>query len=184
MKLRVANRESYRGVLFPALQYLANLQERIESKGVKVGSYPRWEKKKNTIALVGRDLAYLESLVPELEKAIQGVRKGRTTVTPWKGKTTVTLWKARTTVTLWKGRATVTQRKSRRNNITRREPHARSKGMPVHIWPGAIPMSCPSSSPTHYPPQPLYHSVLPRRAFLPLSHLLFILFCIFLHVFN
>ena len=55
-------------------EYLANLQERIESKGVKVGSYPRWEKKKNTVALVGRDLAYLESLVPELEKAIQGVR--------------------------------------------------------------------------------------------------------------
>ena len=55
-------------------EYLANLQSRVDSKGVKVGSYPRWEKKRNTVTLVGRDLVYLESLVQELEEAIQGTR--------------------------------------------------------------------------------------------------------------
>jgi hypothetical protein len=34
--------------------YLTALAERVEPKGVKVGSYPRWGKKKNTVTLVGR----------------------------------------------------------------------------------------------------------------------------------
>lgn len=34
--------------------YLTDLASRVESKGVKVGSYPRWEKKTNTVTLVGR----------------------------------------------------------------------------------------------------------------------------------
>ncbi len=34
--------------------YLTDLAARVEPKGVKVGSYPRWEKKRNTVTLVGR----------------------------------------------------------------------------------------------------------------------------------
>ncbi|KAF8456946.1 MoaB/Mog domain-containing protein [Terfezia claveryi] len=55
-------------------EYLAALQGRVEGRGVKVGSYPRWEKKRNTVTLVGRDLEYLESLVPEVEKGVEGWR--------------------------------------------------------------------------------------------------------------
>ena len=35
-------------------QYLAELAARVEPKGVKVGSYPRWKSKSNTVTLVGR----------------------------------------------------------------------------------------------------------------------------------
>jgi hypothetical protein len=34
--------------------YLSELAERVEPKGVKVGSYPRWGKQRNTVTLVGR----------------------------------------------------------------------------------------------------------------------------------
>lgn len=34
--------------------YLTDLAARVESKGVKVGSYPRWGKKSNTVTLVGK----------------------------------------------------------------------------------------------------------------------------------
>lgn len=34
--------------------YLTELAERVEPKGVKVGSYPRWGKSRNTVTLVGR----------------------------------------------------------------------------------------------------------------------------------
>jgi hypothetical protein len=34
--------------------YLEELAGRVESKGVKVGSYPRWGKRTNTVTLVGR----------------------------------------------------------------------------------------------------------------------------------
>ncbi len=35
--------------------YLTELAARVEPQGVKVGSYPRWDKKKrNTVTLVGR----------------------------------------------------------------------------------------------------------------------------------
>jgi molybdopterin-biosynthesis enzyme MoeA-like protein len=34
--------------------YLTELAGRVEPKGVKVGSYPRWGKKRNTVTLVGR----------------------------------------------------------------------------------------------------------------------------------
>jgi molybdopterin-biosynthesis enzyme MoeA-like protein len=34
--------------------YLAELAERVEKKGVKVGSYPRWGKATNTVTLVGK----------------------------------------------------------------------------------------------------------------------------------
>ncbi|KAF1950816.1 Molybdopterin binding protein [Byssothecium circinans] len=54
--------------------YLTELAAKTEPKGVKVGSYPRWQKQHNTVTLVGRDVEYMESLVPEVEKAVQGRR--------------------------------------------------------------------------------------------------------------
>ncbi|OAA58109.1 molybdenum cofactor synthesis domain-containing protein [Niveomyces insectorum RCEF 264] len=54
--------------------YLTELAARVEPRGVKVGSYPRWERKRNTITLVGRDQALLESLVPEVVANVQGRR--------------------------------------------------------------------------------------------------------------
>ncbi|KAL7921102.1 MoaB/Mog domain-containing protein [Trichoderma austrokoningii] len=55
-------------------EYLTTLAARVEPHGVKVGSYPRWGRKRNTVTLVGRDKAYLESLVAEAEEAVQGKR--------------------------------------------------------------------------------------------------------------
>ena len=55
-------------------EYLTELASRAEPKGVKVGSYPRWGKENNTVTLVGRDVEFMESLVPEVEKAVQGHR--------------------------------------------------------------------------------------------------------------
>jgi hypothetical protein len=34
--------------------YLTELAKKVEPHGVKVGSYPRWEKKRNTVTLVGK----------------------------------------------------------------------------------------------------------------------------------
>ncbi|KAI9795651.1 MAG: hypothetical protein M1833_006892 [Piccolia ochrophora] len=54
--------------------YLTELAAKVEPNGVKVGSYPRWGKGKNTVTLVGRDKSYMESLVPEVEKGVDGTR--------------------------------------------------------------------------------------------------------------
>lgn len=70
--------------------YLTELAAKVEPRGVKVGSYPRWGKDHNTVTLVGRyvpellvfdyalivsrDQSYLESLVPEVESNVQGRR--------------------------------------------------------------------------------------------------------------
>ncbi|RYP48132.1 hypothetical protein DL768_005929 [Monosporascus sp. mg162] len=54
--------------------YLAELAAKVAPYGIKVGSYPRWGKKTNSVTLVGRDLAYLESLVPEVVEKINGKR--------------------------------------------------------------------------------------------------------------
>lgn len=54
--------------------YLTELASRVESQGVKVGSYPRWGKSRNTVTLVGRNKELMESLIPEVEKNVQGVR--------------------------------------------------------------------------------------------------------------
>ena len=57
--------------------YLTELAAKAEPKGVKVGSYPRWGKSRNTVTLVGQDKAFMESLVPEVEKGVQGRRVER-----------------------------------------------------------------------------------------------------------
>ncbi|KAJ3577530.1 hypothetical protein NPX13_g3039 [Xylaria arbuscula] len=54
--------------------YLTELAGRVAAKGVKVGSYPRWGKKNNSVTLVGRDRDYLESLVPEVVANVKGKR--------------------------------------------------------------------------------------------------------------
>jgi molybdopterin-biosynthesis enzyme MoeA-like protein len=54
--------------------YLTTLAAKVEPRGIKVGSYPRWMKKRNTVTLVGRDKEYMESLVPEVEKGVEGRR--------------------------------------------------------------------------------------------------------------
>ncbi|KAK3293930.1 MoaB/Mog domain-containing protein [Chaetomium fimeti] len=60
-------------------EYLSELAERVEPKGVKVGSYPRWGKKKNIVTLVGRDKEYLETITPEVLESVKG-----TLITPGK----------------------------------------------------------------------------------------------------
>ena len=55
-------------------EFLTQLAAKVEPKGVKVGSYPRWEKETNTVTLTGRDVEYMDSLVAEVEKAVQGRR--------------------------------------------------------------------------------------------------------------
>ncbi|PKK54487.1 hypothetical protein CI102_1116 [Trichoderma harzianum] len=55
-------------------EYLTQLEAKAKPHGVKVGSYPRWGLKRNTVTLVGKDKDYLESLVAEAEEAVQGKR--------------------------------------------------------------------------------------------------------------
>ena len=57
-----------------AAPYLTELSEKVASKGIKVGSYPRWGKKRNVVTLVGTDREYMDSLVTEVEKAVDGKR--------------------------------------------------------------------------------------------------------------
>lgn len=57
--------------------YLTELANKVEAKGVKVGSYPRWGKSRNTVTLVGRDQEYMESLVKEVEGNVKGRRVER-----------------------------------------------------------------------------------------------------------
>ena len=54
--------------------YLSSLAKEVEPKGLKVGSYPRWGRKRNSVTLVGKDKDYMESLVPQIEKGVDGVR--------------------------------------------------------------------------------------------------------------
>ena len=57
--------------------YLTELAAKVEPHGVKVGSYPRWGRKRNSVTLVGKDKAYLDSLVEEVEKNVEGKRVDR-----------------------------------------------------------------------------------------------------------
>ncbi|KAJ5492395.1 hypothetical protein N7453_010492 [Penicillium expansum] len=52
--------------------YLTELAAKVGPRGIKVGSYPRWGKKRNTVTLVGADKAYMESLASEVEENVQG----------------------------------------------------------------------------------------------------------------
>ena len=54
--------------------YLTELAAKVEPKGIKVGSYPRWGKKRNTVTLVGRDKDALDALVAEVETNVKGKR--------------------------------------------------------------------------------------------------------------
>lgn len=54
--------------------YLTELAAKVEPKGVKVGSYPRWGKKNNSVTLVGRDIEYIESIAPEVIENVRGKR--------------------------------------------------------------------------------------------------------------
>lgn len=54
--------------------YLTELAERVKPRGVKVGSYPRMPKCRNTVTLVGKDREYMEGLVDEVETGVQGRR--------------------------------------------------------------------------------------------------------------
>jgi hypothetical protein len=55
-------------------EFLTQLTAKVEPKGVKVGSYPRWGKSRNTVTLVGKDKDFMESLVEEVEKGVEGRR--------------------------------------------------------------------------------------------------------------
>lgn len=57
--------------------YLTELARRVGSRGIKVGSYPRWGRTRNSVTLVGRDIEFMESLVPEVERNTAGVRVER-----------------------------------------------------------------------------------------------------------
>ena len=64
----------YESVVAP---YLTELAARVAPRGIKVGSYPRWGKKRNTVTMVGTDLEYMTSLIPEVERNIQGRKVSR-----------------------------------------------------------------------------------------------------------
>jgi molybdopterin-biosynthesis enzyme MoeA-like protein len=53
-------------------EYLTQLAAKVGPKGIKVGSYPRWGKKRNTVTLVGTDKEFMDSLIPEVEKGVEG----------------------------------------------------------------------------------------------------------------
>lgn len=55
-------------------EFLTTLSQKVESKGIKVGSYPRFGKSRNTVTLVGKDKDYMETLVDEVEKGVKGRR--------------------------------------------------------------------------------------------------------------
>ncbi len=55
-------------------EYLTELAKETEPREVKIGSYPRWGKPRNTVTLVGRDREYMDSLVGRVEQMIKGRR--------------------------------------------------------------------------------------------------------------
>lgn len=55
-------------------EYLTGLAAKVEPKGIKVGSYPRWGKGKNIVTLVGHDRDYMDSLEAEVAEGVQGRR--------------------------------------------------------------------------------------------------------------
>lgn len=57
--------------------YLTDLAARASVHGVKVGSYPRWGNKRNTVTLVGKDKAFMDSVIAEVEENVQGKKVSR-----------------------------------------------------------------------------------------------------------
>ncbi|KAL2044489.1 hypothetical protein N7G274_003194 [Stereocaulon virgatum] len=57
--------------------YLTELAAQVEPKGIKVGSYPRWGKKRNSVTLVGRNKELMEQIAPEVARNVQGFRVER-----------------------------------------------------------------------------------------------------------
>lgn len=53
---------------------LTELAKETEPRGVKIGSYPRWGKPRNTVTLVGRDREYMDGLVKRVEQMVKGRR--------------------------------------------------------------------------------------------------------------
>jgi len=54
--------------------YLTTLAAKVEPKGVKVGSYPRWGKNKNVVTLVGNNREYMDTLEAEVAQGVKGLR--------------------------------------------------------------------------------------------------------------
>lgn len=54
--------------------FLTQLAAKVEPKGIKVGSYPRWGKNKNVVTLVGNDRDYMDSLEAEVATGVGGRR--------------------------------------------------------------------------------------------------------------
>jgi molybdopterin-biosynthesis enzyme MoeA-like protein len=54
--------------------FLTELAAKVGPKGVKIGSYPRWGNKRNTVTLVGRDVEFMESVVAQVLKEVEGRR--------------------------------------------------------------------------------------------------------------
>lgn len=54
--------------------FLTQLAAKVEPKGIKVGSYPRWGKNKNVVTLVGNDRDYMDSLEAEVATGVRGRR--------------------------------------------------------------------------------------------------------------
>ncbi|GKZ36995.1 hypothetical protein AbraIFM66950_008287 [Aspergillus brasiliensis] len=57
--------------------YLTELATRVASKNIKVGSYPRWGNKRNTVTLVGTDKEFMDSLITEVEQNVEGTKVTR-----------------------------------------------------------------------------------------------------------
>jgi molybdopterin-biosynthesis enzyme MoeA-like protein len=55
-------------------EYLTELASKVEPRGVKVGSYPRWGKQRNIVTLVGKDREYMDSLEAEVAEGVKGLR--------------------------------------------------------------------------------------------------------------
>lgn len=55
-------------------KYLGDLQKKVEPKGIKIGSYPKGLGTGVMISLLGRDVEYMESLVPDVEKNLDAKR--------------------------------------------------------------------------------------------------------------
>lgn len=54
--------------------YLTELAQKVASKNLAIGSYPRFGKSRNVVTIVGKDREYMDSLVDEVVQNVQGRR--------------------------------------------------------------------------------------------------------------